>query len=95
MLRSWSGLIDPGREIPAEATEVHGISTERAHDEGMPLGEAMALVSDAVVAAGRRGVPLVGMRLDYDLTMLETQAAGCAGGASSSRAGAGPCSTSP
>jgi DNA polymerase III subunit epsilon len=74
VVRSWSGLIDPGREIPAEATEVHGISTEQARDEGMPLHEAIALVSDAVVSAGARGVPLVGMKLDYDLTIVETQA---------------------
>ena len=37
LVRSWSGLIDPGREIPADATEVHGITTERARAEGMPL----------------------------------------------------------
>ncbi len=74
VVRSWSGLIDPGRTIPPEATEVHGISTERAHAEGMPLGEAVTLLSDVVLAAGRRGVPLVGMRLDYDLTLLESQA---------------------
>ena len=27
---SWSGLVDPGRDIPEGATAVHGISTERA-----------------------------------------------------------------
>lgn len=74
LVRSWSGLVDPGREIPADATAVHGISTARARAEGMPAHVAVSLVSDAVVSAGRRGVPLVGMRLDYDLTMLETQA---------------------
>jgi DNA polymerase-3 subunit epsilon len=74
VVRSWSGLIDPGREIPPEATAVHGISTQRARDEGMPLSAAISLVSDAVVAASARGVPLAGMKLDYDLTILETQA---------------------
>jgi DNA polymerase III subunit epsilon len=74
VVRSWSGLIDPGRPIPPDATAVHGISTERARDDGMPLREGIALVSDAVLAASRRGVPLVGMKLDYDLTILETQA---------------------
>lgn len=73
VVRSWSGLINPGRSIPAEATEVHGISTERARTKGMPLGDAVALLSDVVLAAGRHGVPLVGMRLDYDLTLLESQ----------------------
>jgi DNA polymerase-3 subunit epsilon len=74
ILVSWSGIIDPGRAIPEEATAVHGITTARARAEGMPLNEAIGLVSDAVVSAGLRGVPLVGMKLDYDLTILEVQA---------------------
>jgi DNA polymerase-3 subunit epsilon len=74
-VRSWSGLIDPGREIPADSTAVHGITTERARAEGMPLAEGIALVADAVVSAGRRRVPLAGMKLDYDLTMLDVLAA--------------------
>jgi DNA polymerase III subunit epsilon len=90
VVRSWSGLIDPGRPIPPEATEVHGISTERARDEGMPLREAIALVSDAVVAASERGVPLVGMKLDYDLTMLETQARNLCGSGPVERGWCGP-----
>jgi DNA polymerase III subunit epsilon len=68
-----SGLIDPGRDIPAGATEVHGITSERARAEGMPLRESIQLVADAVISASRRGVPLVGMKLDYDLTILDTQ----------------------
>jgi DNA polymerase-3 subunit epsilon len=71
---SWSGLIDPGRDIPPDAEAVHGISSERARGEGMPLDQAIALVTDAVLCASRRGVPLAGMKLDYDLTMLDTQA---------------------
>ncbi len=55
IVRSWSGLIDPGREIPPEATAVHGISTERARREGMPLRAAISLVADAVLAASARG----------------------------------------
>jgi DNA polymerase-3 subunit epsilon len=70
-VRSWSGLIDPARDIPLDATVVHGITSARARAEGMPLAEAVDLVTDAVVAAGRRGVPLVGMKLDYDLTILD------------------------
>ena len=73
-IASWSGLIDPGCDIPREATQVHGITSERARAEGMPLSVAIGLVMDAVVAAGRRGVPVAGMRLDYDLTILDIQA---------------------
>jgi DNA polymerase III subunit epsilon len=70
---SWSGLIDPGRAIPGEAMAVHGITDERARTEGMPLRDAIALLSDVLLSASRRRVPLVGMQLDYDLTMLEAQ----------------------
>jgi len=64
-------LIDPGREIPAGASAVHGISTERARREGMTLGFAVRRIADALVDASGRGVPVVGMKLDYDLTMLD------------------------
>jgi len=90
LVRSWSGLIDPGRPIPPDATAVHGISTERARDEGMPLRDAIALVSDAVVAASGRGVPLAGMKLDYDLTILETQARALCGWSPVERGWCGP-----
>ena len=90
VIRSWSGLIDPGREIPSEATAVHGISTERARDEGMPLRAAISLVSDAVIAASARGVPLVGMKLDYDLTILESQARDLCGAGPIDRGWCGP-----
>jgi DNA polymerase-3 subunit epsilon len=68
-----TGLIDPGRAIPAGATEVHGISTERARAEGMPLKDAIEMIAAEVVSASARNVPLVGMKLDYDLTILDTQ----------------------
>ena len=90
VLRSWSGLIDPGRSIPLAATAVHGISTERARREGMPLRAAISLVSDAVVAASARGVPLAGMKLDYDLTILETKARDLFGAGPIERGWCGP-----
>jgi DNA polymerase-3 subunit epsilon len=85
-----SGLVDPGRDIPTGATEVHGITTERARAEGMPLGEAIELVTDAVISASRRGVPLVGMKLDYDLTILDTQSRRLCGGGLFERGWCGP-----
>jgi DNA polymerase-3 subunit epsilon len=68
-----SSLVDPERLIPAAATAVHGITTARARREGMPLREAVAEMVDALVDAGSRGVPVVGMKLDFDLTMLDVQ----------------------
>lgn len=71
--RRVAGLVDPGREIPLEAVAVHGITTERARAEGMPLRDALRLLRDAVVSAAGRGVPVVGMNLSYDLSMLDHQ----------------------
>lgn len=65
------GLVDPGRPIPEGATAVHGITTERARSEGMALHVAVELVAEALVDASRRGVPVVGVKLDYDLTMVD------------------------
>ena len=95
VVRSWSGLIDPGREIPAEATAVHGISTERARDEGMPLARRHRPgVRCRGLGWSPRAVPLAGMKLDYDLTILETQARQlCGSGPARDGGGADRCST--
>jgi DNA polymerase-3 subunit epsilon len=85
-----SGLVDPGRDIPAGATEVHGITTQRARSEGMPLKDAVELITDRVVSASRRGVPLVGMKLDYDLTILDTVSRRLSGHGLCERGWAGP-----
>jgi DNA polymerase-3 subunit epsilon len=87
---SWSGLIDPGRAIPEDATAVHGITDEQASTEGMPLPDAVALLCDVVLSASRRRVPLVGMQLDYDLTMLQSQAQRLSGDGIVERGWCGP-----
>ena len=67
-----ASLVDPGRAIPPQASAVHGITTERAHQEGMSLGVAVRRIADALLDASKQGVPIVGMKLDYDLTMLDS-----------------------
>lgn len=66
-----SSLVDPGRPIPAGASAVHGITSEQARAEGIPLGRAVAHLVERLVDASRRAVPVVGMKLDYDLTMVD------------------------
>ncbi len=67
-----ASLVDPARAIPPQASAVHGITTERARREGMSLGTAVRRIADALLEASGRGVPVVGMKLDYDLTMLDS-----------------------
>lgn len=64
-------LVNPGRPIPPPATAVHGIADELARAEGMPLSAAVAFVAHALIDASRAGVPIVGMKLDFDLTMVD------------------------
>lgn len=70
--RTDAALVDPGRVIPAEASEVHGITTERARRAGMNLGMAVHHIADALLEASRQEIPIVGMKLDFDLTMLDS-----------------------
>jgi DNA polymerase-3 subunit epsilon len=71
--RSVVALVDPGRPIPAGATAVHGVTDERVASEGLSLTDALAVIADALVDASARGVPVVGMKLDFDLTIVDTQ----------------------
>lgn len=67
-------LVDPGVEIPAEAAEVHGITTDRARTEATHTVEQMLFEVTGLVALtlGRR-VPVAIYNARYDLRLLETE----------------------
>lgn len=71
-VREW--LIDPGVEIPEEASEVHGISTEQARAEGQDPAEAIPQLLESVVGELDAGVPLIICNAPYDLTVLAAEA---------------------
>ena len=73
-LEAWSWLADPGVEIPAGATAVHGITTERARAEGRPAREVVSEIVDALRALLARPLPLVVYNAAYDLSLLEHEA---------------------
>ncbi|RLU79263.1 DNA polymerase III subunit epsilon [Streptomyces griseocarneus] len=70
---TWLSDVD-GQEIPAEATAVHRVTTERAHAEGTDLRQVVDEVHAALVEAVHRGVPVVAMNARYDLTLLDREA---------------------
>ncbi|WP_084392599.1 exonuclease domain-containing protein [Nocardiopsis listeri] len=68
-------LADPGIEIPAEAAEIHGITTERARVEGRPAAEVVTEIAAAMEAVVAEGLPLVVYNAPYDLTLLDREIA--------------------
>ncbi|WP_042423333.1 exonuclease domain-containing protein [Streptacidiphilus anmyonensis] len=69
--REW--LADPGVAIPAEATAVHGITTQRAVAEGRPAGDVVAEVAAALVAYWRADIPVVVYNAPFDLSLLAAE----------------------
>lgn len=67
-------LADPGIEIPAQASAVHGITTERARSEGRRASEVVEEIVAALRSLFARGVPVTVYNAPYDLTLLNREA---------------------
>lgn len=70
---SWDCLVDPGIEIPAEATAVHGITTEKARAHGIEPKRAAGEIATRLAAAMLDGIPVVIYNAPYDLTLLDRE----------------------
>ncbi len=70
--RDW--LVDPGVEIPAGATNVHGITTEMARADGRPAAEAVEEITTLLAEQILAGVPVIAFNARFDLTMLDREA---------------------
>lgn len=67
-------LLNPGVDIPEQATAVHGITTERAKAEGQDAAEGIAQIVAGLTQVVLSGTPLVIMNAPYDLTLLDREA---------------------
>lgn len=74
MVERKSFLLDPGVEIPEAASEVHGITTEKARSEGIPAKDGVFKIMQALDIYDRRGVPLVAYNAAFDFSMLYHEA---------------------
>jgi len=66
-------LVNPGIDIPAEATAVHGITTEKARTEGVNPATACLEILDHLHDAWNTNIPVVIMNASYDLTVLDRE----------------------
>lgn len=66
-------LADPGVEISAEATAIHGITTEHAREHGGEAASIVAAIESHLAAAWTGGLPVVGFNIAYDLTVLDRE----------------------
>ena len=70
LLAEYAELVKPdGFVIPADATRVHGITTERARADGVALADALT----ALEAAAAQARALVAHNLDFDAKVLRAE----------------------
>lgn len=70
-VRTW--LINPGIDIPAEASSIHGVTTEIARADGVHPSTALEEISLEVETALASGMPLVAMNAAFDFTLLDRE----------------------
>ena len=67
-------LVDPGIEIPEQATNVHGISTAEAVANGRVAAEGVAEIVATIRDLLGRGLPIVAYNAPYDFSLLNREA---------------------
>lgn len=72
---SMTWIIDPGIEVPEQASAIHGITTARCRAEGEQPRLVLERVADAIVDWFGKGLPLVAFNASYDCTLLEAELA--------------------
>jgi DNA polymerase III subunit epsilon len=75
VVREHEWLADPGVEIPAEASEVHGITTEHARSHGRPAADVTREVSAVLQGLFDDDVPVIAFNASYDFTVLAAESA--------------------
>ncbi|GGM12797.1 exonuclease domain-containing protein [Promicromonospora citrea] len=70
-VRTW--LMDPGVEIPREASAIHGIPTEHARAHGVAPREALEEIAAQLAYHLADGVPVVAYNAAFDLSLLDAE----------------------
>ncbi len=70
ILNAGEWLADPGVEIPEQASNIHGITTEYAREHGKPAREVVYQVAMALGGLFHDGVPVIAFNAAYDFSVL-------------------------
>jgi DNA polymerase III subunit epsilon len=67
-------LANPGIEIPTQASDVHGVTTEMAVRDGRPADVVVGEILETLRGFFARGLPVVAYNAPYDFTILHYEA---------------------
>lgn len=67
-VQTW--LINPDIDIPTEASDIHGITTERAQAEGQDPKAALEEIAGLMARAITYGMPLIAFNTSFDWSVL-------------------------
>lgn len=70
VLQHHEWLADPGVEIPAEATAIHGVATRTARIQGAPASQVVSQISGVLNGFFREKIPVLAFNARYDFTVL-------------------------
>lgn len=70
-VKGKTGLINPGIPIPPETTAIHGITDEMVQERGGTLLNSINGITEILIEASAQAMPVVGMNVSYDLTIVD------------------------
>lgn len=70
---SFTTVINPGVDIPEEASAIHGITTDRARDEGVSPADALAEVARRIFDHGHHPIVMFNARFDWPILLAEAE----------------------
>jgi len=71
---AFEWMANPGIEIPTQASDVHGVTTEIALRDGRPAAEVVAELLNKLQDYLAQGIPVVAYNAPYDFTILHFEA---------------------
>lgn len=70
ILQHHEWLANPGVDIPAEATAVHGVATLTAKEQGAPAAQVVKQIAGVLNSYFLDGIPVLAFNARYDFTVL-------------------------